>query len=188
MHAVPVLSTRDLLAAHPGHDGCQHQPSSSGFMVLDVLCALAPFSHLYCRALCWTWVWFRLSVPSFYSWLARQDHFLLHFLFVLNEQLLFFLPYSGNHRIPYPEAEWQDDGDWVHLSHVCSACGASPAYALLYRGKVQRFPGASRVSWEAGFHCTGGLGVSSWCGCKEACHSSLELRARGVIFWHCSSM
>lgn len=63
-------------------------------------------------------------------------------LFGLREQLLFFSPHSGDHRIPYPEAEWKDDGNRIHLSHVCSACGASPAYALLYRGKVQRFPGS----------------------------------------------
>lgn len=74
-------------------------------------CAPALLSPSSCRASCQAWFYLGLPGPSFYSQLARRDHFQLHFLFVLNEQLLFFLPYSGNHRIPYPEAEWQDDGD-----------------------------------------------------------------------------
>lgn len=139
---------RDLLAA-----------PSSVLVALEVFSAPAPLSHLYCRALCWVWFCLGLSGHSFYSQLARQDHWELHFLFVLNEQLLFFLPYSGNHRIPNPEAEWQNDGDRIHLSHVCSACGASPAYALLYRGKVQRFPGAPRVFLGNRFPLHQGLGL-----------------------------
>lgn len=139
---------RDLLAA-----------PSSVLVALEVFSAPAPLSHLCCRALCWVWFCLGLSGHSFYSQLARQDHWELHFLFVLNEQLLFFLPCSGNHRIPNPEAEWQNDGDRIHLSHVCSACGASPAYALLYRGKVQRFPGAPRVFLGSRFPLHQGLGL-----------------------------
>lgn len=101
----------------------------------------------------------RQAAPGM-SLLDRQklDRILLPFLFGLNEQLLFFVSYAGDHRIPNPEAEWQDDGDRIHLSHVCSACGASPAYALLHRGKVQRFPGAPRVSLGSRFPLHRGRG------------------------------
>lgn len=101
----------------------------------------------------------RQAAPGM-SLLDRQklDRILLPFLFGLNEQLLSFVSYAGDHRIPNPEAEWQDDGDRIHLSHVCSACGASPAYALLHRGKVQRFPGAPRVSLGSRFPLHRGWG------------------------------
>lgn len=148
MCAAAVLSTETSLQPVPAL--MRFRPSSFVLTVLDVLCAAAPPSH-FCRALCWVYFCLGLS--------GRLARWVLGFLFVLNEHLLFFLPCSGNHRIPYPEVEWQDDGDRIHLSHVCSACGASPAYALLYRGKVQRFPGAPRVSLGSSFPLHQGLGL-----------------------------
>lgn len=148
---------RDLLAAHPSCDEHWHRPHlcSRRWMYSVLRHHFPPVLQSFVLGL----VLFGTVRPLFLQPACYVGSFPASFLFVLNEQLLFFLPSSGNHRIPYPEAEWQDDGDRIHLSHVCSACGASPAYALLYRGKVQRFPGAPRVSLGSRFPLHQGLGL-----------------------------